>query len=242
MSQPEKVLNHLEQIPFEKPSDIIIRQVRQLIRSGVLKPGDRLPAERDLVNRFRVGRSHIREALKKLEFYGIVETRPQNGTFVASLGVRSLEGLISNVLNLEKEDFHALLETRMMLETHGAELAATRATDEQIKEIETLQNSFREKVSSNQDGLDEDLAIHLKIAECSNNSVLQSLITLITPDIIRQSRKWNTCRDGRQIEALDEHNAIVEAIRLHDAKAAGKAMNAHLERTIEISDLVSQSS
>ncbi|NJO68789.1 MAG: FadR family transcriptional regulator [Bacteroidetes bacterium] len=85
MQNKEKLIEKIKPIEFQKPSDIIIRQIRELISSGIIKPGDRLPAERELAERFGIGRGYIREALKKLEFYGIVKTLPQSGTMVANL-------------------------------------------------------------------------------------------------------------------------------------------------------------
>ena len=123
------IQNFFQEISLAKPADKIIDQIRSLIRTGQLKPGDKLPPERKLVEQFGVGRGHVRDALKKLEFYGILKTLPQNGTVVAGMGVKALEGLISNVLDIEAPDFYSLVETRMMLELKAVELAAERRTD-----------------------------------------------------------------------------------------------------------------
>lgn len=88
----------------KKPADILIQQIKDLISSGILRAEDRLLSERVLVEHFGVGRGHIREAVKNLEFYRILKAIPQNGTSVANLGVKAREGLISNILTLEKED------------------------------------------------------------------------------------------------------------------------------------------
>ena len=91
MANERQVIEHFREIDLKSPSDIIIQQIKGLISSGVLRPGDRLPAERALAERFRIGRWHIREAIKKLEFYGILKTLPQSGTIVTSLGAKALE-------------------------------------------------------------------------------------------------------------------------------------------------------
>jgi len=103
-------------IKVEPPVDLIIRQIRDLILSGQLASGDRLPAERKLAERFGVSRNHVRDALQKLEFYGILKTLPQSGTIVAGMGISALEGLFTDVLQLENSDFYSLVETRVMLE------------------------------------------------------------------------------------------------------------------------------
>ncbi|MDD5186305.1 MAG: GntR family transcriptional regulator, partial [Paludibacter sp.] len=76
-----------------KPEDIVISKIKELISSGVLKPGDKLPAERTLALDLGVGRTQIREALHKLEFYGIIKTLPQSGSVINGLDITTLDGL-----------------------------------------------------------------------------------------------------------------------------------------------------
>lgn len=227
--EADKIINQFEEIDLKKPADVIIEQIRSLISGGVLKPGDRLPSERALAERFGVGRGHIREALKRLEFYGILKTLPQSGTVVASLGVRALEGLIANVLDLEKDDLDSLMETRVILEINTARLAAERATEADIVELTQAHEELARCVDNKTPALDEDHIFHLKIAECSKNSVLRSLVSLITPDVIFISNKMNTCRDGRALVALKEHKQILDAIRNHDPEKAVEAMKFHMQ-------------
>src|SRR5215467_2346612 len=94
------VLASLSAIDVARPADLILRQLRHLIATETLRPGDRIPAERDLARQFGVGRSHVRDALRRLEFYGILKTQPQSGTVVASLGGVALTSLIGNVIAL----------------------------------------------------------------------------------------------------------------------------------------------
>ena len=159
----KELLNNFSQIVIEKPVDKIIKQIKELISSGQLKPGDRLPAERMLSERFGVGRTHVRDAIRKLEFYGIVKTLPQSGTVVAGMGIAALEGLITDVLKLEGTDFHSLVETRVLLETNAARFAAERRTDEDIVSISNALNNFEKAVDRGEAGVEEDLLFHLKI-------------------------------------------------------------------------------
>lgn len=92
------MLNNLERIHIEKPVDKIIKQLRSLILSGDLQPGDKLPPERKLADHMGVGRMQVRDAIRKLEFYGIVKTLPQSGTIVSGMGITALEGLITYAL------------------------------------------------------------------------------------------------------------------------------------------------
>ena len=89
----DTVLDNFKEIVYIKPSDIIINQIKELIVSGQLKPGEKLPPERKLSEKLSVSRSAVRDAIKKLEFYGIVKTHPQSGTVVAGMGVTALQGI-----------------------------------------------------------------------------------------------------------------------------------------------------
>ena len=129
-----------QEIVVETPVDKIIRQVRNLISSGQLNAGDRLPSERKLSEKLGVSRSYVRVAIQKLEFYGILKTLPQSGTVVSGIGITALKGLISDVLKIENNDFTSLVETRVLLETEATKFAALRRTDEDIMEIQKFNN------------------------------------------------------------------------------------------------------
>jgi GntR family transcriptional regulator, transcriptional repressor for pyruvate dehydrogenase complex len=222
------VIAQLSPIQLEKPADLIMRQIRQLLSSGVLNAGDRLPPERELASQFGVGRGHVREALRKLEFYGILQTFPQSGTIVASLGAGALERLISNLLDLDRDDIKALTETRGILEVHSAQLAAQRASKSAIAEIKDTLDAFRLEVEAGRPAVEEDLMFHLAIAKSSQNPVITSLIGLMTPDIIRLHKVSRVCEAGRARLALQEHGKVFNAIAAHDARAAARAMSEHV--------------
>jgi GntR family transcriptional repressor for pyruvate dehydrogenase complex len=223
-------IDHFHEISRQSPVDIIIRQIRDLLSAGVLKPGDRLPAERALADRFCVGRGYIRQAIRRLELYGILRTYPQSGTFVASPGVKALEGVIANVLSLEKEDFQSILETRAILEIQAARLAARRASEAEIAELAQIHEEFCSQVQQGASGLDQDLRFHLKIAECTRNSVLRSLINLLTPDIVTAAKSRETPQDGRFLVALREHEAVLDGIRAREPDRAAAAMEEHIRK------------
>jgi GntR family transcriptional repressor for pyruvate dehydrogenase complex len=96
--ESSNIIETFTAIKVETPVDKIIRQLRQLISTGQLKPGDKLPAERILAERFGVGRGYVREAILKLEFYGLLKTTPQSGTYVAGLSIKILETLLGDVI------------------------------------------------------------------------------------------------------------------------------------------------
>ena len=222
------LLNNFNEIKVEKPADKIIKQIKQLISSGQLNPGDRLPSERQLSEKFNIGRTAVRDALKKLEFYGILKTQPQSGTVVAGLGITALEGLITDVLKMEGSDFRALIETRVLLEAHSARFAALRRTDDDIVAISNALNAYEKAVESGSNAVEEDLLFHLAIAEASKNLVLKSLMLIITPDILTYFKENNVCAGDKPLSALEEHHIILEHIVNQDPAQAAQSMHAHL--------------
>ena len=221
------VLASLSAVAVERPADQILKQLKQLIATGAVRPGDRMPAERELAQQFGVGRSHVREALRRLEFYGILKTQPQSGTVVARLGVGALTHLIGNVLALDRDDIAALLETRVILEVETARLAAERAAAADLDAIAKAQRAFIARATAGDPALQEDLSLHLAIAHAAHNAVLASLVGLIAPDVMRQHGEHQTCTRARLDSVVDEHQAICDAIAARDVGAAGAAMQRH---------------
>jgi len=228
------MLENFSEIKVETSVDKIIRQIRSLITSGQLNSGDKLPPERKLAEKLGVSRTHVRDAIRKLEFYGILRTLPQSGTVVAGMGITALEGLITDVLKLEKTEFSSLVETRVILETNGAKLAAERRTPEDIIEIEKALKAYEAKVRLNESAVEEDLMFHLKIAEASKNAVLKSLMLIITPDIVNSFIQYKVCDDNEiDNKVLQEHEEILEHIVNGNGHAASKAMGGHLRDVLE---------
>lgn len=211
----------------ENAIDDIIRQVRALVDAGDLQPGDRLPAERKLAEKFQVARSQIREAFKKLEFYNIIKTMPQSGSVIAGVESTALNSLISDVLKMDNCDFHSLVEARSIIEINAARLCAIRRTDEDLKMIETAMNSYNEKIKQCGSALEEDLYFHRTIAEGSKNAVLKSMMMTITPDIMINYAKFNVCKTNFEIP-MSEHRLLFEYIKNNNAEAASNMMSQHL--------------
>lgn len=224
----KELLSSLKEIVVEKPSDKIIHQIKELISTGQLKPGDKLPSERQLSDRLGVGRTYVRDAIRKLEFYGILKTLPQSGTVVAGLGITALEGLITDVLRLEGQDFHSLVETRVLLETNSAKFAALRRTEDDIVSISNALDAYEKAVNNGKSAVDEDLLFHLTIAEASKNSVLNSLMLIIIPDILTFFKENDVCGGDKPLSALEGHHEILEHITNKNSAMAEKAMREHL--------------
>lgn len=229
------MLDNLQKIIIEKPVDAIISQIRHLITSGELKPGDKLPPERKLADHLGVSRGPVRDAIQKLEFYGILKTQPQSGTYVAGIGLTALEGLITDVLKLEPSDFASLVETRVILEVNATRFAAERRTADDIISLQKALEDYENKIESGVAAVEEDLLFHLKIAEAGKNKALKSLMLIITPDIVKSFIDLKVCDDRHFQRTMEEHRQIVNFIIEQNAEAAGEAMRHHLTDVIEFS-------
>ncbi len=205
----------------------IISKIRDHINYKNLEPGDKLPSERMLSEKFEVSRSTIREAIQTLEFYGILESIPQSGTFVAQLGVTALNGMINEILNLEEPDFKSLVETRILLELKTVRLAAQRRTELQLQHMKQALDAYTEKALLGQDAVQEDLLFHLAIAKASGNSSLNTLMLIITPEIITNFEKYHVCDDDQTFKGIEEHKAIYEAIKNKDVQGSKELMKIH---------------
>lgn len=229
------MLENLKKIEIENPVDLIITQIKELISTGVIKPGEKLPPERKLAEHFGLSRGQVREAISKLRLYGIVKVQPQSGTTVNGIGIVALEGLITDILELENSDFNSLVETRVLLEQEAARLAAINRTEEDIEEMTNALDHYEEKLMSDNLAIEEDLLFHIKIAEAGKNSVLKSLMLIITPDILKSFTSLKVCNKINNLKTINEHRNILDMIMKQDSDGAKKAMNDHLEDVIGFS-------
>ena len=205
----------------------IISRIRDLINFKNLEPGDKLPSERMLSDRFEVSRSNVREAIQKLEFYGLLKSIPQSGTFVANIGVIALNGMIDEILGMEDPNFRSLVETRILLELKAGGLAASRRTNKDLIRLESALIAYEEKVLKGEDAIQEDLLFHLCIASASGNSTLNKLMLIITPGIMTNFEKYHVCDTNKANLGIEEHRAIFEAIKNQDPKQTKMRLKIH---------------
>ncbi|WP_179334206.1 FadR/GntR family transcriptional regulator [Winogradskyella costae] len=205
----------------------IISKIGELINFKNLEPGDKLPSERMLSEKFEVTRSNVRGAIQKLEFYGLLESIPQSGTFVANIGVIAMNGMIEDILKLEDPNFKSLVETRILLELKTVRLASLRRTDEDLERIKEALDAYEKKVLKGEDAVQEDLLFHLAIAKASGNSTLNNFMLIITPEIITNFEKYHVCDKSLSRQGIEEHNAIFDAIKKQDPKLAKQKMKDH---------------
>lgn len=194
----------------------IISKIKDLINDKNMEFGDKLPSERVLSEKFNASRRNIREAIRKLEFYDLVISIPQSGTFIANIGQIALNGIIEDLLRLKKQDYNSLIETRMFLELKLAGLAAERRTEEDLKLIEEKLNNYKSKFLKGEDAFQEDLLFHLAIARASGNSSMNTLMLQITPKLIGAYENNRVCRKGQFISEINKFVDLVEIKRHQD--------------------------
>ncbi|NOU59731.1 FadR/GntR family transcriptional regulator [Marinifilum caeruleilacunae] len=230
-----EILESFKTIEIDSPVDKIIRQIRDLIVAGYLRTGDKLPSERKLSEKFGIGRTHIRNAIKKLEFYGILTTHPQSGVVVNGADLGAMEGLITNVMKIERPDFFSLVETRCFMEIFSVQQAAVRRSEEDLENLEKAHLALKEKIDNDLPAENEDFLFHLKIAEASHNSVIKTLMLIVLPDILEIYRKENVCTGDGLKKSLAEHEGILRAIRQKDSDLAARYMEEHLQDVLDFS-------
>lgn len=207
----------------------IIDKIRELINYKNLEPNDKLPSERMLSEKFGVSRGVVRDAIQKLEFYKLLKSIPQSGTFVANVGGIAMNGIVDDIIQLQTPDFKALVETRILLELKTVKLASLRRTEEDLKCMKSALNAYAKKVLNNENAMQEDLLFHLAIAKASKNSTLNTFMLSITPEIITNFAKYHVCDDGLAKSGIDEHDAIFEAIKNQNPASAKEKMKIHFK-------------
>ncbi|MBC7846035.1 MAG: FadR family transcriptional regulator [Flavobacterium sp.] len=207
----------------------IISKIKDYINFKNLEPDDKLPSERMLSEKFGVSRSSVREAIQRLEYYGILKSIPQSGTFVANIGVIAMNGIIDDILELDDFNFKSLVETRILLELKTVRLAAIRRTEDDLKKIKAALQAYTTKVLNGEDAVQEDLLFHLAIAKASGNATINNLMLIITPEIITNFGKYHVCDENQAVMGIKEHTDIYEAIITQNPQLAKQKMKEHFK-------------
>ena len=208
-----------------------MEQILDLIKEGKLKPGDKLPPEQVLAEKFGTSRPSVREALSALEILGITESRGGKGNFIK---VTSRSPLYEKeVMELEKEESpFEMLEARKAVETEIAELAAKKATPEDIEAISKSLNEMKAAANNIPRIMELDGEFHMNIARAAHNNLLFSMMTYLS-NLLKEKlwvnmkeKTWNL--PGYPQKYLEEHTEIFNAIKNKDSKNARKQVYHHL--------------
>lgn len=201
-------------------TDEAIIQIKEMIVSGELGPGDRLPREPDLAERLGLSRNSLREAVKALSLIHVLDVRQGDGTYVTSLEPRMLMGAMEFVVDFHRDDtVLQFLEVRRILEPAATAMAATTMSDSQIDELRAHLDALGASPSVDE-LVASDLEFHRKIAEGSGNAVLCSLLDSLSGRTQR-ARVWRGLTQTDAVErTMAEHRAIVGAITSRSQEVA----------------------
>ncbi|MDE5579032.1 MAG: FCD domain-containing protein [Alistipes sp.] len=211
----------------------VLKYIKEQLYSGRLQPGERLPAERRLAEKLGVGRAHVRAAFQKLEFYGIVQTFPQSGTVVARESTQVLERMITDVLQIQTYDFASLVYVRELLESEALRLCARNRTDEDLAVIEQALVACEDSDNTD-DRVPKDFAYHQALARGAHNSVIASLLLVITPDVLRYYQRYRVCSVPSE-EVCFEHRELLRFVREQNEEECVAMLHRHLRSLREFS-------
>jgi GntR family transcriptional regulator, transcriptional repressor for pyruvate dehydrogenase complex len=222
----------LEVVRRNKVYEEVARQIENLILKK-LKPGDKLPSERELAETLQVSRSSIRDAIRGLELVGLVEPRQGAGTIVRELSADTLVNPFASALKQRQELVSELLDFRLMLEPPLAARAATHASSDEIAEMEEILQRQEGRLARGEAAIAEDAEFHYSVALASGNSVVLKVLDILM-DMLRDTRERSLQVPGRAQKSMAGHRRILAAIRRRDAEAAKSAMRRHIEDVEEI--------
>lgn len=220
----EQVAHGLERVPRRRLYEQIAQQLLAHIRTSGLRPGDRLPPERELAGQLGVSRASLAQALVALEILGVVNVRHGNGAVIVSL--------LSDTQVVQAIQAHAsrlpdIIEARAALEVKLASLAASRRTPEDLDAIDAALDAMADDIAAGGRGIEQDEAFHAAVTAAGHSSLLAKLMREIS-DLIVETRVESLGQPGRPAQSLLGHRAIADAIRDGDPAAAAAAMEEHI--------------
>lgn len=218
----------LEPLKKTRLYEEIVKQLVDLINKGSLKPGDRLPPERELAVLLNVSRTAIREALRSLELMGFIESKVGGGTFIRKITIDNVINPFTSLLTQDKKLIIELIEVRQLLEVEVARLAAGKINDDKAEAIEKTLNLMEEELKSGKLGLGGDNAFHNELAIAAENLALEKILGMCS-ELLSSTREaaLKSMKDRR--EGLKHHRDIYEAVKAGKEEEAAELMKNHLQ-------------
>lgn len=205
----------------------IVDQLMQRIQSGELQPGDRLPAERILAKEYEVSRAVVREAFRAMERMGCVESQVGGGTYVKTPELSDVVDPFY-ILFMQDEKFaEELLETRLLLETEIARLAAERRTEEQIADMKETLLDMSKDIIQGGTGEEQDIEFHAQLVKAAGNRALELVISTCS-EVLNRTVEVTQRVEGVPRQALFDHERILNAVVRQDSTQAVQFMREHL--------------
>lgn len=231
-ARPEGAQMTASELLFDQVSDgvplsrKVVDRITEAVSRGQLKPGDRLPTEREMAVQFGVSRTAIRDAIKLLAGQGMLEVRRGAGIFISSR--EHVADRFADLLRIREGSIGDLFEIRKLIEVEAAGWAAERGTSEQVERIDAILDQARGAKGDPATLARLDAEFHLTIAEAARNAVLLRIMQNLL-DLLASGRQESLRIKGRPEQSVGEHERIGDAIRQRDAAGARHAMWEHLD-------------
>jgi GntR family transcriptional repressor for pyruvate dehydrogenase complex len=207
-------------------------QLLEMVVSGGLEPGERLPPERELCARLNVSRTVVREALNLLEARGLISIEHGRGAVVSGGNTDAVRDALGVILRVRPKVLWELLEMHAILEAEISGLAAERATEEDTDAMRAELERMAAAIDAPEGYVDADVEFHALLARAARNGVLLTMLEPIV-DLLRASRRVSASRrPGSALRALGEHEEILRRVEAGDAEGARREMRAHLANTV----------
>lgn len=207
----------------------VIEQIEGMITNGILKKGDRLPSERELVEQLGISRASIREALRSLEIIGLIESKQGEGNFIRENFDNTLFEPLSIMFMLNDCKIEEIFELRKVIEIETAALAAKKITTEEINKLQMLVDNM--KTSEDEDErVKDDAKFHYTIAKASGNFLILSILNTVSSlmdSFIKDARK-NIINNQLKDSIDNEHEEILNALKTHNPDKASESMRKHM--------------
>src|SRR5215203_3932541 len=225
----------MEQSRRTRLRDRAADQLLEMVISGGLERGERLPPERELCAHLGVSRTVVREALNLLEARGLISIEHGRGAVVSGGNPRAVRDTLGLLLRVQPKTLWELLEIRKILEVEVAGLAAERARPHDVAAMRLQLDRMRDSIDAPEGYVDADVEFHALLARATRNEVLLTMLEPVVDllDLLRASRRVSAARPGNALRALGEHERILRRVEAGDAGRAREEMRAHLAKTAE---------
>lgn len=220
-------------VVLNKASSQIISQIRKGILEGKIRPGDKLPPEPELLSQLNVSKHTLREALRALEYLGLLESKKgvNGGFFVTEMSKDVVREILSNFFFFKKPRIEHFSELRELIEPYAAKLAAVNSEEKDISILEELANMACDELISLEDIFSSEVEFHRVIASLSKNPLLELIVDFVDTALIHVKKAIGPNSNLIQIVTLD-HRKILSAIKEKNAEKAWEEMRIHI-RNVE---------
>ncbi|MDP4146131.1 MAG: FadR/GntR family transcriptional regulator [Bacillota bacterium] len=222
----------LSPIKNTKIYEKVMEQIKDIVKKGELKSGDKLPSERDLSEQLKVSRTSVREAIRALEMLGLIEARHGEGNFINDNFEDNLLEPLSIVFMLLGSKAEEILELRKIMEPQIAALAAKNITEEQLIELREIANELN-NTEDVETSASLDKKFHYEITKASGNQLISTIMFSVSSLIENYIENSNAHTSNKAIVKI-QHEGICRALETHNSEEAAQAVKRHLELTNSI--------